>query len=232
MNGICFFGDSLARGVIFDTVRNRYTILKESFVNLFSESTETEVKNHSRFGSTVTQGLTQFEKHQSDAEAAEAIVFEFGGNDSDFDWNAVSEAPDAVHLPKTEYAVFIDTYKALIEKAKSMGKKVFMLNLPPVDYNKYFSLISNGRNGENILRWLGGTSDFIYRWHERYNDAISSIAAAMKVPMIDIRSAFLEKRDYSDYLCVDGIHPNEKGHRLIADILIDYRDGNTLTYQT
>lgn len=228
MNGICFFGDALARGVIFDSVRNRYTILKENFVNLFSESTETQIINHSRFGATVTQGLAQFEKNQIDAEDAEVIVFEFGGNDCDFDWNAVSETPNAVHLPKTEYPSFISTYKALIGKAKSLGKKIFILNLPPVDYNKYFSFISNRRSTENILKWLGGTSDFIYRWHERYNNAVSYIATVAKVPLIDIRSAFLEKRDYSDYLCNDGIHPNAKGHRLIADVLLDYRSGKTL----
>ncbi|OLA61120.1 MAG: hypothetical protein BHW37_01125 [Firmicutes bacterium CAG:272_52_7] len=43
----------------------------------------------------------------------------------------------------------------------------------------------------------------------------------MKIPMIDIRSAFLVKRDYSDYLCEDGIHPNERGHKLIKDTLVD-----------
>ena len=38
-----------------------------------------------------------------------------------------------------------------------------------------------------------------------------------------IRTAFLQRRDYRDYLCIDGIHPNDKGHILIADILLDCR---------
>ena len=37
--------------------------------------------------------------------------------------------------------------------------------------------------------------------------------------MIDIRSAFLVRKDYTDYLCEDGIHPNEKGHRLIREAM-------------
>ena len=30
------------------------------------------------------------------------------------------------------------------------------------------------------------------------------------------------KKDFRDYLCLDGIHPNEKGHRLIADAVCDH----------
>lgn len=32
-------------------------------------------------------------------------------------------------------------------------------------------------------------------------------------------SSFLEKKNYSRYLCDDGIHPNEKGHKLIAEAI-------------
>ena len=39
----------------------------------------------------------------------------------------------------------------------------------------------------------------------------------MDVPVIDVTSAFLYHKTFSDYMCADGIHPNEKGHRLIAD---------------
>ena len=31
--------------------------------------------------------------------------------------------------------------------------------------------------------------------------------------------AFLSQWRYEDYLCADGIHPNEKGYQLIFDIL-------------
>ena len=31
--------------------------------------------------------------------------------------------------------------------------------------------------------------------------------------------SFLEKKNYSRFLCEDGIHPNEEGHKLIAEAI-------------
>ena len=33
MNSICVFGDSVARGVIYDETKEKYTFLKNSFIN-------------------------------------------------------------------------------------------------------------------------------------------------------------------------------------------------------
>ena len=59
----------------------------------------------------------------------------------------------------------------------------------------------------------------ITNWHERYNIEIFKLAIANQVPVIDITSSFLEKKNYSRYLCDDGIHPNEEGHKLIAEAI-------------
>ena len=55
-----------------------------------------------------------------------------------------------------------------------------------------------------------------------YSNLVCEIASASNIKMIDIRSAFLKLRNYSDYLCEDGIHPNEEGHRLIEEAIIAY----------
>ena len=68
------------------------------------------------------------------------------------------------------------------------------------------------------MQWLGDIQH-IYRWHERYNNAIIRVAMESKCQLIDIREAFLDKKKYEEYLCVDGIHPNEKGHSLIDSVL-------------
>ena len=58
-----------------------------------------------------------------------------------------------------------------------------------------------------------------YKRNERYNIEIFKLAIANEVPVVDITSIFLEKKNYSQYLCADGIHPNVKGHRLIAEAI-------------
>lgn len=35
-------------------------------------------------------------------------------------------------------------------------------------------------------------------------------------------TSFLEQKNYSDYLCDDGIHPNERGHELIAEAIMQH----------
>ncbi len=215
MKTICIFGDSLSRGVVFDKIRERYTFLKDSFVNLFCHKMRVRVENYAKFGCTISKGKKLMDQHQKEIADSDFTVLEFGGNDSDFDWNKISEAPEAQHLPKTPLDVFADTYAQLVTKARELGGKPVLLNLPPIHAKRYFQWISKGLNGSNILHWLGGSEEYIYRWHEMYNMQVCQLANQMQVPLIDIRSIFLQKPDYSTYLCIDGIHPNEAGHQLI-----------------
>lgn len=221
MKHVAFFGDSLGKGVLLNEDSGRYSISDQGFVSLFAEKADVELKNFSHFGSTVQRGQAEFERRQKYLDDTEWVIFEFGGNDSDFDWDQISARPQEVHEPKTPLPLFKDIYKDLIHKALSLGKKVLLLELPPVDWQKYYAWISRGRCGENILQWLGGRADFIYRWHELYNESIHQLASAMNVPLVDVRSSFLQRRDFTQYLCADGIHPNEKGYRLMAQDLVE-----------
>lgn len=220
--GICILGDSIAKGVIFDAQRSRYAIAKENLSKQIGQALGCSVTNLSKFGSTVADGLARFEKQKESLLECEAVLMNFGDNDSDFLWQEISAAPDELHKPKTPVDVFEYTYLKLIERVKESGKTPILLNLPPVDHTRYFAWISRELNADNILKWLGGTSEFIYRWHEQYSIAVQKIAQSANVKLIDIRSAFLERRDYCDFLSADGIHPNEEGHALIVKTVMQY----------
>jgi len=220
MNSICLFGDSLAKGVILDEEKGKYTFCDNGFVNILSEKTKYSIKNYSKFGCTLVKGIGIMQKHIEDIDKADRTVLEFGGNDCDFVWAEVSSRPDDEHLPKTPISEFCKEYYEVIENLKKENARTILLNLPPLDASRYLNWISKGLSKENILKWLGGSCEYIYRWHEMYNMKICEIASKLNVPVIDIRSAFLEKRNYSDYLCADGIHPNEMGHKLIFDAII------------
>ena len=220
MSRVCLFGDSISKGVIIDEVRDRYAMTKNCFANILSAGeTALDVSNFSMLGSTIMKGKSMIERHIKDVQNCEVIVLEYGGNDSDHNWQEISENPAGQHLPKTPIEDFVRFYRGIIDQLNEMGKKIVMLNLPPIDEHKYFDWISRGLSKENILSWLGGSDEFIYRWHEIYNVKVCNIASEYKIPIIDIRSAFLERRNYSDLLCNDGIHPNEKGHEMIAEVI-------------
>ena len=125
---------------------------------------------------------------------------------------------------------FVSTYTAIISGIKELGKIPVLLSLPPIDSIRYFDHISKGLNGDNILAWMKGNKQFITNWHERYNIEIFKLAIGCGVPVIDITSVFLEKKNYSYYLCEDGIHPNAKGQKLIAEAIRTHVGNRNITF--
>lgn len=219
INHVCVFGDSISKGVVYDSEKKKYVFLGDSFVNIVSQERKMEIVNFAKFGCTVDKGLQYLDKNKEKISGCDLVALEFGGNDCDFDWESIANDPEAEHLPRTPLKKFTDMYRTLIVAVKKFGKKIIVLNLPPLDEDKYFKWISRGRNSDNILKWLGGATDYIYNWQELYSVTVGMIANALQVPLIDIRGAFLRNRHYTDFLCEDGIHPNIRGHRLIADAI-------------
>lgn len=218
---ICGFGDSIMKGVIFDAIRGRYTILKNSFARIISHRPGLTVENHAKFGCTIKAGREIIDKYAGSLADYKYIALEFGGNDCDFNWAEVSANPDTEHLPNTPIAEFEAEYCEIIDKVAESGSKPVIFSLPPLDAQKYFTWISKNLNPRNILKWLGDI-EHIYRWHEMYNLTVVRLAAIKNVTLIDIRKAFLESRAFPRLLCEDGIHPSEEGHALISKVISGY----------
>ena len=56
------WGDSLARGVVFDEKRGRYSIAPHPAAELVAQELGIEMTNRSRMGMTTTQGVQKLEK--------------------------------------------------------------------------------------------------------------------------------------------------------------------------
>lgn len=230
MYNICAFGDSVMKGVIEkDNPRSeadKYFISMDSFVERCSKRLGLSVSNFARFGGTVSQGMKLFDRHQEQVSRSQFSIIEYGGNDCSFKWSEIAENPDFPHRSFTVLTEFKSQYSCLLDKIISKGAKPLMLSLPMLHAERYFRFISRGLNEANILKWLGGDVAYIDHWHQMYNMAIFSLASKKRVPVIDITSVFLAKRDYRNFFCRDGIHPNERGHSLIADTICDYISSN------
>lgn len=215
INSVCIFGDSVAKGVVFDTVKNKYRLLKESFANIVERQQNISIFNFARFGCTISMGSEILKRHESELNRFDYTILEFGGNDCDYNWSEIAEDPLGQHLCNTPIPQFREKYMELIKVVLKNGGRPVLLNLPPIDPKRYFNWVSQGLNKKNILAFLGEI-DAIYKWQEMYSTAVEELAAKEKIPMIDIRSGFMSKKNFSNYLCADGIHPNEKGHLLIS----------------
>ena len=224
------FGDSVIEGVILDDKRCsrdnvRYTFLDDNFATQCGRRLGMEIDNYGKFGSTVTAGSGLLERHIGEISKARYTFLGFGGNDSDYNWLEIAERPSDRHYPRTDIRTFSLAYKAIVDKIRHLGSRPVILSLAPLDPDRYFDHVTRGMDAcgkANVLNWLGGSTEPITNWHEMYNLQVFKLGMALKVPVIDITSAFLFKKDFRDYLCMDGIHPNEKGHRLIADAVCDH----------
>lgn len=143
------------------------------------------------------------------------VVMQFGINDSAVD---VWRKPPATE-PRVSLPTYLDNYRLLITEAQKAKAKVIVMTTNP-------------------LRWTGKLRElygkppykpeaddgFDAPFLASYNDALRALAKELKVPVVDVRAAYPEfaaKRQVSiDEMLVDGMHPNDLGHQLVAELLV------------
>ena len=221
MMNVTVYGDSILRGVRFQ--EGRY-VIDHSWEESLAKTFGLTITNRSRFGNTIRKAMPRIEKDsESRCAGEEYALLELGGNDCDYDWAAVADAPEAEHICKTPPQVFMEFYRRAIRLLRESGRKVVLTTLPPVNSELYLRfLCRDGLNRENIVRWLGDV-EHIYRWQEAYSGMVEQLAREEHVSLIDLRSAFLrDGRQPEALLCADGIHPSMQGQGLIFDTLSDF----------
>lgn len=218
---IAVWGDSVLKGVVFDEIRGTYQLLANSCGNLLSKTLGLKIVNRSRFGSTIDKGRQTLEQSLQKGLDCEYLLLEYGGNDCDFDWEAVSAHPDRRHLPRTPLDSFKLHLQELIDLVRQHNITPLLMSLPPIHAESYFEfIVSRGLDRHNIMRFLGDCQQ-IYRFHEMYSLAVTGTAIRNNCVYVPMREAFLAERNTPSLICSDGIHPNEKGHRLMQRVFSD-----------
>jgi lysophospholipase L1-like esterase len=194
-------------------LENGRYVVDHSWEQRLSEDFGLTIRNRSRFGSTIQKAMALIRRDaQTPPEEPEIAVLEFGGNDCDYDWAAISEHPEAAYDCKTPPPLFLERYREAVELLRRSGRTPVILNLPPIHSGRYLdSICRNGLNRENILRWLGDV-EAISRWQEQYSAMTERLAREKGAPLIDLRGAFPAGGDaLAELTCADGIHPSRAG---------------------
>lgn len=221
---IAALGDSLTKGVVLNE-RNRYSVVEGNFMEIISNELDMQIDNYGKFGCTIGSGNNVIDRHEDEIAASDYTFIEYGGNDCDFDWMGIAESPEKEHTPKTTLESFTDQFLGIICRVRKLGSRPVIVSLPPIISEAYFSFFSRFMSEEqksNVTGWLGGDVGIISRWHESYNRALFKIASCTGTQIIDITTPFdVYRGDLNSMYCPDGIHPNAKGHRLIAETIMD-----------
>ncbi|MBQ2438771.1 MAG: SGNH/GDSL hydrolase family protein [Paludibacteraceae bacterium] len=218
-------GDSIIKGVLVQSEgeRSRYSLADKSIVECCAEKLGGESLNLGKMGCTIEAGERILNRYLDKMSGAQYVLLEYGGNDSDYNWQEIAEAPEKEHFPRTRLEVFEQVYERVINKIKEMGAIPLVLSLPPMDAERYFAFFSQKwEDGfrANVMRWLGGSTNTIMSGHELYNLATMRIAQRTGAQWIDVTSGLLKGHNFRAYLCDDGIHPNERGQRMIAEAVL------------
>lgn len=219
-NKLYLYGDSLLKATVPD----------ESFRYHFRAaellSGHPEVVSRAMMGATVRKGLQLVQRDTARGLDARYALVGYGGNDSDFDWQAVSDDPAGQHQPKTELPEFRRLLGQTVELLRQNGVQPLLMTLPPIDAEKYLRFICRGgADRGRILSWLGDCQ-MIYRYQELYSDTVAAVAAEHRVPLIPVRRAFLWDQNYCRMISADGIHLNMDGYRRLFGTIADWAREN------
>lgn len=212
---IAVFGDSILKGIQLNPANEKYITDNHIDLDMLRNTYALAIENFSKFGCTITKGCEILKKRLSRGLECDIVVMDFGGNDCDFDWQAISENPEAEHQPHTPLDVFEQTYRSIIHMLREKAIRPILATLPPIDPQRFFDWFFRDLNKENILKWLGSVNT-IYRYQENYSRTVEKIAREEDVYLVDLRGEFLKHRRIDNLLCGDGIHPNTEGQKLIT----------------
>ena len=221
---IAALGDSITKGVVLNE-QNRYSAADQCFLDIISNELDLRIDNYGKFGCTVGYGNSVIERHATDIAESDYTFIEYGGNDCDFDWIKIAQDPHGEHKARTPLEEFTEELSSLVAKIRELGSVPVLITLPPILSDTYFSFFSRSMSDEqknNIKEWLGGDIGIISRWHESYNRALFQVANQTRTQIIDITTPFDTFRgDLASLYCADGIHPNARGHKLMAHTIIN-----------
>ena len=219
---VVVWGDSLAKGVVWNDERKRLGYSKVTAAEIAGEKLGIRVLNRAKFGYTAPQGLEMMERDFEEGITCDTAFLEFGGNDCNFKWAEISEQPNETHEPATSPESFLASLRSMVRWLYARGIQPVLMTLPPIDAERYFRfLVGDKLNAKNILRWLGDVQQ-IYRFQEMYSLLIEKVAREYQVQLLDLRQRCLAKHGFlKDMICEDGLHLTEEGQRFVGEQIAD-----------
>ena len=206
-----FLGDSITEGACASTIENRY-------VNIFSEITGAKIYNYGLGGTRIAYQIQpSLDEPQYDIYFASRIfkmreeadmVFVFGGT-NDYGHGDAPLGRLGDKTPLTFYGALYDLYSRLQKKYS----KAQIFAITPLHFIDEEQEV-NCRGAER----KGGLRAYV--------EAIKEVAKEFHIPVIDAFNDWdmkpIADKENDPYFVADGLHPNDNGHKRIAEKLVEF----------
>ena len=194
-----FFGDSITYGEYDGVFGGWVDILKRYALQKYNDEDKNEVILFNLgIGGETTEGLVKRIPHEMKARNSSDgnIVFiAYGANDL-----AVKDGQQMVS--SKQFRANIET---AVQDAKIYSKDIYLISILPISENIDSKISNTGkiRTNKDVLL---------------YNEILKDIAAENSLNYVDFHSAFIDQKEI--LLSKDGVHPNENGYKMMAEIAI------------
>ena len=197
INGL-FFGDSITYGEYDGVFGGWVDILKRYALQKYNEGSNELILFNLGIGGETTEGLLNRMSHEMKARNSvdgNIIFIGYGANDL--------AKKDENQLVNPEQ--FKTNIEIAVQNAKQYSKDIYLVSILPLSENIDSKVSPTGkvRTNEDVLI---------------YNQILKTIATENSLNYIDFHSVFLQDKEI--LLSKDGVHPNEKGYGLMAEIAI------------
>ncbi len=194
-----FFGDSITYGEYDGVFGGWVDILKRHALQKYNEGSHELILFNLGIGGETTEGLVKRISYEMDARNAadgNIVFIGYGANDL-----AVKNGNQMVNPELFEQNIL-----SAVQKARQYAEDIYLINIIPFSQRVDGVVVASGK-----LR----TNDEAVR----YNMILKKIALEREgLYYIDFYAAF--EQDKELLLSPDGVHPNEKGYGMMAEMMI------------
>lgn len=143
------------------------------------------------------------------ANTPDTVIIQFGINDAAVD---VWKKP-APREPRVNIERYTKNLRHFVQTLKQRGAKIVLMTPNPIRWTPKLK----ARYGKAPYR--GNDPDGFNVLLRQYAAAMRALAMDEDVPLVDVYETFQQSADI-DSLLLDGMHPNDRGHRIVADLLL------------
>lgn len=159
-------------------------------------------------GHNTDHARARFEKDVL-AKTPDTVIIQFGINDAAVD---VWKKPVATQ-PRVSIQRYEENLRHFVQTLKQRGTKIVLMTPNPIRWTPKLK----ARYGQ--APYLGNDPDGFNVLLRDYATVMRKLAMNEEVSLVDVYATFQQSADI-DGLLLDGMHPNDRGHRIVADLLL------------